>query len=180
MNFTNQLTNYAGPSLDELAGKKILFANFPGDGHFNPLTGLAVHMKSLGSDVRWYSSSIYASKLNKLQIFHYPFQRAKDVNAENLEQVFPERSQIKGIVKKNGQSIDPQTLDNYLVAEALKTIPLASNQVPYSLINRAIEKSVLPQALEKGMSIIAYSPLQRGLLTGKIKPGHAFGEGDTR
>ena len=100
MNFTNQLTNYAGPSLDELAGKKILFANFPGDGHFNPLTGLAVHMKSLGSDVRWYSSSIYASKLNKLQIFHYPFQRAKDVNAENLEQVFPERSQIKGIVKK--------------------------------------------------------------------------------
>jgi len=30
------------------------------------------------------------------------------------------------------------------------------------------------------MSIIPYSPLQRGLLTGKIKPGHQFGEGDTR
>ena len=66
------------------------------------------------------------------------------------------------------------------VEEALKTIQLASNQVPYSLINRGIEKNVLPQAINKGMSIIPYSPLQRGLLTGKIKPGHKFSEGDTR
>lgn len=29
-------------------------------------------------------------------------------------------------------------------------------------------------------SILAYSPLQRGLLTGKFKPGHAFKEGDSR
>ncbi|HUC80835.1 MAG TPA: aldo/keto reductase [Flavisolibacter sp.] len=67
-----------------------------------------------------------------------------------------------------------------LVEETLKTIQLASNQVPYSLINRDVEKNVLPQAIEKGMSVIPYSPLQRGLLTGKIKPGHKFGEGDTR
>lgn len=67
-----------------------------------------------------------------------------------------------------------------LVDEALKTIQLASNQVPYSLINRNIEKEIIPQAIEKGMSIIPYSPLQRGLLTGKIKPGHKFNEGDTR
>ena len=66
------------------------------------------------------------------------------------------------------------------VDEALQTIQLASNQVPFSLINRGIEKTVLPQAIKKGMSIIPYSPLQRGLLTGKIKPGHQFGEGDTR
>lgn len=67
-----------------------------------------------------------------------------------------------------------------LVEEAQKTIQLASNQVPYSLINRDIENNVLPQAIRKGLSIIPYSPLQRGLLTGKIKPGHQFGEGDTR
>jgi len=64
--------------------------------------------------------------------------------------------------------------------EALDTIPLVSNQVPYSLINRDIEKEIIPQAMDHGMSIIAYSPLQRGLLTGKIKPGHHFNEGDTR
>lgn len=66
------------------------------------------------------------------------------------------------------------------VEEALKTIPLASNQVPYSLVNRVIEKNVVPQAMERGIGVIAYSPLQRGLLTGKIRPGHRFGEGDTR
>ena len=66
------------------------------------------------------------------------------------------------------------------VEAALQTIDLASNQVPYSLINRAIEKDVIPQALQKNVGIIAYSPLQRGLLTGKIKSGYRFNEGDTR
>ncbi|HEX6914740.1 MAG TPA: aldo/keto reductase [Chitinophagaceae bacterium] len=67
-----------------------------------------------------------------------------------------------------------------LVEEALQTIQLASNQVPYSMVFRDVEKNVIPQAMEKKMSIIAYSPLQRGLLTGKIQPGHRFGAGDTR
>jgi aryl-alcohol dehydrogenase-like predicted oxidoreductase len=67
-----------------------------------------------------------------------------------------------------------------LVDEALKTIQLATNQVPYRLINRNIEKDVIPQAMETGLSIIPYSPLQRGLLTGKIKPGYQFNDGDTR
>lgn len=66
------------------------------------------------------------------------------------------------------------------VGEALKTIQIASNQVPYSMINRNIEMNVVEQAIEKELGIIAYSPLQRGLLTGKIKPGHKFSEGDTR
>jgi aryl-alcohol dehydrogenase-like predicted oxidoreductase len=66
------------------------------------------------------------------------------------------------------------------VDEALKTVNLVSNQVPYSLVHRGIEKDVVPQALAKGMSIIPYSPLQRGLLTGKIKRDHKFNAGDTR
>lgn len=72
---------------------------------------------------------------------------------------------------------------NYSVEEinqALKTVKLVSNQVPYSLIHRGIEKDVVPQALEKGISIIPYSPLQRGLLTGKIKSNHKFNAGDSR
>ncbi|ANI88405.1 aldo/keto reductase [Arachidicoccus ginsenosidimutans] len=60
------------------------------------------------------------------------------------------------------------------------TCPLASNQVPYSLVNRDIEKELIPYVLEENIGILAYSPLQRGLLTGKYKPGHTFNEGDTR
>lgn len=66
------------------------------------------------------------------------------------------------------------------VDEALKTIPLASNQVPYSMINRKIEKNVIPQAIERQMHILPYSPLQRGLLTGKITPHFKFTGYDTR
>ena len=70
---------------------KILFANFPGDGHFNPLTGLAAHLKRQGHDVRWYTSKIYAGKLRQLEIAHFPFQVAMDTNAGELEEIFPER-----------------------------------------------------------------------------------------
>ncbi len=46
---------------------------------------------------------------------------------------------------------------------------LASNQVPYSLMNRAIERNgVLETAQELGISIIAYSPLEQGLLSGRF------------
>jgi aryl-alcohol dehydrogenase-like predicted oxidoreductase len=66
------------------------------------------------------------------------------------------------------------------VEEALQTVPIVSNQIPYSMINRGIEKDLIPQAVIKNISILPYSPLQRGLLTGKIKFDHKFGEGDTR
>lgn len=67
-----------------------------------------------------------------------------------------------------------------LVQEAEKFFPIASNQVPYSMVNRGIEKDVVPHCIEKNIGILAYSPLQRGLLTGKIKPGYTFNEGDSR
>ena len=100
MNFQNQLTDPASLRKEELAGKKILFATFPGDGHFNPLTGLAVHLQSLGCDVRWYTSSYFTERLKKLQITHYPFVIAKDLNGDNVDSVFPERKNIKGQVAK--------------------------------------------------------------------------------
>jgi aryl-alcohol dehydrogenase-like predicted oxidoreductase len=63
---------------------------------------------------------------------------------------------------------------------AEKTIRLASDQVPFSMINRGIEKELVPYCIGHKKAILAYSPLQRGLLTGKIKVGHRFGEGDNR
>jgi aryl-alcohol dehydrogenase-like predicted oxidoreductase len=67
-----------------------------------------------------------------------------------------------------------------LVKEAEKVISLASDQVPYSMVLRDIEKELVPYCIENKKAIIAYSPLQRGLLTGKIKPGHTFAAGDSR
>ena len=72
---------------------------------------------------------------------------------------------------------------NYNVAqlkETRKYINIVSNQVPYSMVKRDIEKEVVPYCIENNLSILAYSPLERGLLTGKMKPGHIFQEGDHR
>ena len=49
-------------NIEALAGRKILFASMPAEGHVNPLTGLAKHLQSLGADVRWYTGSSYQEK----------------------------------------------------------------------------------------------------------------------
>lgn len=67
-----------------------------------------------------------------------------------------------------------------LLDEALRTFPVATNQVAYSMVNRGIEEELAPFCIEHNIGIIAYSPLQRGLLAGKISKGHVFGDGDTR
>ncbi|MGE7776192.1 aldo/keto reductase [Chitinophaga sp. NPDC101104] len=53
------------------------------------------------------------------------------------------------------------------VKEARKTLHIASNQMGYSMLNRSIENELVPYALENNLGIIAYSPMERGLLTGK-------------
>ncbi len=74
-------------------------------------------------------------------------------------------------------------VSNYSVAqmeEAEKTIELASNQVPYSMLRRDMEKDVVPYCQAHHKGILVYSPLQLGLLTGKMKPGQHFDASDLR
>jgi aryl-alcohol dehydrogenase-like predicted oxidoreductase len=66
------------------------------------------------------------------------------------------------------------------VQEADKYVNIISDQVPYSMVKRDIEKELIPYCIKSGKAVIAYSPLERGLLTGKMKPGHVFAEGDHR
>lgn len=80
--------------------RKILFANIPGDGHFSPLTGLAMHLKSKGYDVRWYTSKIFSSQLDKLNIKHYPFVAAMEKGDTTYEKMVSEREKINGKFKK--------------------------------------------------------------------------------
>jgi aryl-alcohol dehydrogenase-like predicted oxidoreductase len=75
-----------------------------------------------------------------------------------------------GVCNYNVQQVD----------EALKTVNIVSNQVPYSMVHRDIEREIIPQALKKGLGILPYSPLQRGVLTGKIDRNYKFSDGDTR
>ncbi|MEM4416689.1 MAG: aldo/keto reductase [Nitrososphaerota archaeon] len=51
--------------------------------------------------------------------------------------------------------------------EALRREEIVSDQVKYNLLERGVERELLPYAEREGLTILAYSPLAQGLLTGK-------------
>jgi aryl-alcohol dehydrogenase-like predicted oxidoreductase len=53
------------------------------------------------------------------------------------------------------------------IARAHAVHPVAAVQTEYSIFSRDIEKDVLPKCRELGISLVAYSPLGRGMLTGR-------------
>ncbi|ARS38332.1 aldo/keto reductase [Sphingobacteriaceae bacterium GW460-11-11-14-LB5] len=57
--------------------------------------------------------------------------------------------------------------DHALLEKAAAVNLPASNQVPFSMLNRAIQDDLIPYTLENNIGIIAYSPMERGLLSGK-------------
>lgn len=66
------------------------------------------------------------------------------------------------------------------IEEAAQYGRVDSLQPPYSLFWRSVEKDEMPYCIENNITILAYSPLAQGLLTGKFGPGHKFEEGDHR
>ncbi|MEN3037598.1 MAG: aldo/keto reductase [Candidatus Kryptonium sp.] len=86
------------------------------------------------------------------------------------------RLQEQGKIRAFGVS----NFDANLMKETLKYARVESNQVKYSLLDRSIEKELIPLCIENKISILAYSPLEQGLLTGKITMETEFKSGDLR
>ncbi|MFT5478523.1 MAG: methylglyoxal reductase [Planctomycetota bacterium] len=63
---------------------------------------------------------------------------------------------------------------------ALQPTGLASEQLHFSLLTRAAEQDRLPWALENGVGVLAYSPLDQGLLAGAVPAERRFPKGDKR
>jgi aryl-alcohol dehydrogenase-like predicted oxidoreductase len=57
---------------------------------------------------------------------------------------------------------------------------IESIQPPYSLFWRSVEKEIMPYCIENNISILAYSPLAQGLLTGKFRNGYQLEAEDHR
>jgi aryl-alcohol dehydrogenase-like predicted oxidoreductase len=67
-----------------------------------------------------------------------------------------------------------------ILRRAQRTHPLVALQTEYSLWARDVERSILPACRELGVSFMAYAPLGRGLLTGRIKAVDDLPTGDRR
>jgi len=78
------------------------------------------------------------------------------------------RARYVGISNFSGwQTARAATLQNPLFGRA----SITTTQNEYSLLNRKVEREVLPAALELGIGLLAWSPLGRGVLTGKYRAG---------
>ena len=78
------------------------------------------------------------------------------------------RAAYVGVSNYNGwQSAQAATWQRAVPGRAT----LASNQVEYSLLNRAVEAETIPAARALGLGVLPWSPLGRGVLTGKYRHG---------
>ena len=65
--------------------------------------------------------------------------------------------------------------------EAVRAVfPIVSNQPPFSMVRRDIEQDVIPYCQAGGLGVIVYSPMQLGLLTGKVTMDREFPPSDVR
>jgi len=99
---------------------------------------------------------------------HWPFP---PFPVEHWAEALAEAKQL-GLTKTVGVSnYSKNQMQRAYTVLAKHGIPLASNQVEYSLLDRRIEKNgVLQRSQELGVRVIAYSPLAKGMLTGKYTP----------
>ncbi len=90
------------------------------------------------------------------------------------------RQWVEGLIRVHGEGLVTAVGVSNFDAELTKRthellsragIPLASNQLPYSLLDRHIEhEGLLDVCKELDVTVIAYSPIAEGLLTGKYTP----------
>ena len=100
-----------------------------------------------------------------LYMIHQPYSFSSPEAEMNAMADLVEAGKIRSVGVSN---FNPARMRRAHAALAKRGLPLAVNQVRYSLLRRGIETNgVLETARELGVTIIAYTPVARGLLTGK-------------
>jgi aryl-alcohol dehydrogenase-like predicted oxidoreductase len=114
--------------------------------------------------------NIRISALDPYPIDLYQVHQPWSFSYENSEMaVMAELFNMKLIRAVGVSNFNAKKLENSWKALQKSGIPLASNQVRYSLLDRRIESNgVMDLAKKLGITIIAYSPLSQGIVTGKF------------
>jgi len=67
-----------------------------------------------------------------------------------------------------------------MMKTCLEAGPVHSDQPRYSMLDRGIEDEILPFCRENAITVLPYSPLEQGILTGKVGTDRKFPKGDAR
>jgi len=128
-----------------------------------------------GASRRWIMTAVEDS-LRRLQTDHidlYQIHRPDPDTA--IEETLSALSDLihSGKVRAIGSSTMPASdiVEAQWVAERRGLERFRTEQPPYSILNRGIEAEVLPVARRYGMGALVWSPLAKGMLTGRIRKG---------
>lgn len=128
-----------------------------------------------GSSRRWITRAVENS-LRRLQTDYidlYQLHRpAPDTDIEESLSVLTDLMR-EGKIRVIGTSTFPASdiLDAQWVAERRGLSRFRAEQQPYSILNRGVERDVLPTCQRFGIGVSAWSPLAKGMLTGKYRKG---------
>ncbi|BAY95470.1 MULTISPECIES: aldo/keto reductase [unclassified Tolypothrix] len=165
-----------------------------GDGHSERIVAEAL------SDVRSqveYATKVFANHLKYDQVIAACERSLKNLKTDYIDlyqihwpsgafntEIVPIEETMKALnfLKEQGKirAIGVSNFSCEQLAEAAQYGSIDSLQPPYSLFWRPVEKELMPYCVEHQISILAYSPLAQGLLTGKFSPGHQFDPADNR
>ena len=128
-----------------------------------------------GGSRRWLVRAVDDS-LRRLQTDYIDlYQLHRPDPATDIEETLSALTDLvrAGKVRAIGASTFPAAdiVEAQWVAERRGLARFHTEQPPYSILNRAIEREVLPTCQRYGMGVMAWSPLAKGMLTGKYRKG---------
>ena len=144
-----------------------------------------------------YATKVFANHLKYDQVIEACERSLKNLKTDYIDlyqihwpagsfnsEVVPIEETISALnhLKEQGKirAIGVSNFSRAQLEEASQYGRIDSLQPPYSLFWRSVEKDAMPYCIENQITIIAYSPLAQGLLTGKFGPGHKFDPEDNR
>jgi aryl-alcohol dehydrogenase-like predicted oxidoreductase len=131
-----------------------------------------------GNSRRWITRELEAS-LRRLQTDHVDlYQIHRPDPSTDIEETLSVLTDLMraGKIRAIGSSTFPasEIVESHWVAEKRGLARFRTEQPPYSILNRNIEREVLPICERYGMGALVWSPLAMGLLTGRYRKGQAM------
>jgi aryl-alcohol dehydrogenase-like predicted oxidoreductase len=128
-----------------------------------------------GNSRRWIMQAVEAS-LRRLQTDHIDLYQIHRPSPEtDIEETLSVLTDLMraGKVRAIGSSTFPasEIVEAQWVAERRGLARFRTEQPPYSILNRSTEREVLPVCQTYGMGVLVWSPLAKGMLTGRYRRG---------
>ena len=169
--FTNE--RLVGRAVREWSGERPLIAT-----KFGNVRGENGEFLGIRGDAEYVRNACEAS-LQRLGLDHIDLYYQQRVDAETpIEETVGAMAELVQEGKVRYLGLSEAGADT--IRRAAGVHPIAALQTEYSLWERSVEQEILPAVRELGIGFVAYSPLGRGFLTGKIRSVEDLEEGDAR